>query len=132
MAQYIYPAVFTPEENGLYSVNFPDLQSCYTSGNNLKDAIKMAEDILAYVLYDYEKDGLEIPTPSEMKEIALSKDEFVNYIVCDTIGYQKRFNNKSVKKTITVPMWLNELALKNDLNFSQTLQEALLKKLNIK
>ena len=54
MAKYAYPAVFTPEENGRFSVNFPDLESCYTCGDDMKDALIMAEDALAFTLYDYE------------------------------------------------------------------------------
>ena len=51
MARYAYPAVFTPEENGQFSVNFPDLESCYTCGDDMKDALIMAEDVLAFTLY---------------------------------------------------------------------------------
>ena len=57
MAKYAYPAVFTPEENGRFSVNFPDLESCYTCGDDMKDALIMAEDALAFTLYDYEREG---------------------------------------------------------------------------
>jgi predicted RNase H-like HicB family nuclease len=132
MAKYVYPAVFTKEVNGQFSVNFPDLESCYTGGDNLEDSITMAEDVLAYVLFDYERDKREIPLPSELGDVEFGKNEFVNYIHCDTIGYQKRNNNQAVKKTLTIPEWLNELAIKSELNFSQVLQEALMGKLNIK
>ena len=54
--KYSSPAVFTPEENGAYSINFPDLESCYTCGDNLTDALMMGEDVLAFTLYDYEKE----------------------------------------------------------------------------
>ena len=55
MAKYVYPAIFTPEEDGSYSIVFPDLEGCYTCGDNLEDGIEMAEDALALVLYGYEK-----------------------------------------------------------------------------
>ena len=132
MGKYVYPARFAKESNGQYSVDFPDLESCYTSGDNLSEAITMAEDVLAYVLFDYEKDEKTIPQASDLKAIELSENEFVNYIHCDTISYQRRSNNKSVKKTLTIPEWLNELAIKNELNFSQILQEALIGKLKVK
>ncbi|MBS6195483.1 MAG: type II toxin-antitoxin system HicB family antitoxin [Clostridiales bacterium] len=131
MAKYVYPAVFSPEENGAYSVFFPDLEGCYTCGDNLQDAIIMAEDVLAFVLYDQERDGINIPEPSEVNSIRLSEGEFVNYIACDTIGYAKMHNNKAVKKTLTLPEWLNETATNAGLNFSQVLQEALMAKLGI-
>ena len=131
MSKYIYPAVFTAEEGGLYSVDFPDLESCYTSGESLADALEMAEDVLALTLYEYERDKKEIPVPSSPKSISLEENEFVNYVAADTMYYQKKFNSKSVKKTLTIPDWLNDLATAANINFSQTLQEALQAKLGI-
>ena len=87
MAKYVYPAVFTPEENGMYSVDFPDLEGCYTCGENLADAILMAEDVLAFTLCEYETEHSPIPTPSLRSEITLTGEEFINMIVCDTQGY---------------------------------------------
>lgn len=128
MAKYVYPAVFTPEDTG-YSVFFPDLDGCYTCGDDLQDAIMMAEDVLAYVLYDMEKEGKEVPKASRIADIVLeSPDDFVNYIACDTIEYAKMHNNRAVKKTLTIPEWLNEAAIKAGINFSQVLQEALMEK----
>lgn len=129
MARYVYPAVFTLEENGLYSVNFPDLESCYTSGDNLQDALIMAEDVLAYTLYDYERDGKETPKPSSVDEIKTDNNEFVNYIACDTMEYRKMHSNKAIKKTLTIPEWVNEYAVAKGLNFSQILQEALIQRI---
>ena len=130
MAKYVYPAVFTQEEKG-FSVWFPDLEGCYTCGDDLNDAIRMAEDVLAYVLYDYEREGKEIPKPSARNMLQLeSEQDFVNDIACDTIEYAKLHNNKAVKKTLTIPEWLNEEAMALGVNFSQVLQEALLSKIN--
>lgn len=130
MSQYVYPAVFT-EENGLYSVDFPDIQGCYTCGNSLEHAMYMAEDVLAFTLYDYERDKKKTPTASRPEELKVSEGSFVNYIRCDTLEYQKRNNKKAVKKTLTIPEWLNEAAYAANLNFSQVLQEALKSKLGI-
>ena len=128
MAKYVYPAVFTPEDTG-YSVFFPDLDGCYTCGDDLQDAIMMAEDVLAYVLYDMDKEGKEVPKASRIADIVVeSPDDFVNYIACDTIEYAKMHNNRAVKKTLTIPEWLNEAAIKAGINFSQVLQEALMEK----
>jgi len=129
MAKYAYPAIFTPESEGGFSVNFPDLEGCYTCGDDMIDALAMAEDVLALVLYGYEKDGREIPVPSKEHSFPLSTGEFVNFIACDTMEYRKMYNNKAVKKTLTIPEWLNEAAMSMDLNFSQVLQEALLAKI---
>lgn len=129
MARYVYPAVFTKEADGLYDVNFPDLEGCYTSGNNLADAMYMAEDVLASVLYDYERNGEKPPAASEETALSVPAGSFANYIACDTLWYQKHNNNKAVKKTLTIPEWLNEQATAAGVNFSQTLQEALIAKL---
>lgn len=126
---YSYPAVFTPEENGQFSINFPDLEGCYTCGDNLADGIRMAEDVLAFTLYDYEKDRRDIPEPSALESIHLEPGEFINFIACDTMEYRKRFANAAVKKTLTIPAWLNDEAISLGINFSQVLQEALLSKI---
>lgn len=129
--KYVYPAIFTPEDNGAFSVVFPDLEGCYTCGDNLQDALYMAEDVLAFTLYGYEKEKKEIPAPSVAKNLTIDENEFTNYIACDTIGYQKRNNNKAVKKTLSIPEWLNEAAIAAGINFSQVLQDSLKKELNL-
>lgn len=129
MAKYVYPAVFTKEDNGQYSVVFKDLEGCYTCGDNIEHAIEMAEDVLALVLYGYEIEGKEIPEPSQRESIKVGQREFVNDIICDTLEYRKMYNNKSVRKNVTLPEWLNEEAEALKINFSQVLQEALLQKL---
>lgn len=131
MAKYAYPAIFTPEQDGGFSIYFPDLDGCYTCGDDMVDGLTMAQDVLALVLYGYEKDNRVIPQPSKESDITLSDGEFINFIVCDTLEYRKMYNNKAVKKTLTIPEWLNEAATAMDLNFSQVLQEALLSKLQI-
>lgn len=131
MAKYAYPAIFTPETDGSYSIVFPDVDGCYTCGDNLEDGIEMAEDALALVLYGYEKEGRPIPDPSDRSTISLRENEFINYIACDTMAYRKMYNNQSVKKTLTIPEWLNEIASEAGVNFSQVLQEALMRKLNV-
>ena len=131
MAKYIYPAIFTAEENGGYSVDFPDLENCFTCGDNLADALEMSEDVLALTLYEYERDKRSIPSPSAVKAIQLKENEFMTLVTADTMYYQKKFNNKAVKKTLTIPEWLNDMATAANINFSQTLQEALAQKLGV-
>ena len=131
MGKYVYPAVFTQEEGGLYSVNFPDLESCYTTGDDLPDAINMAEDVLTVTLYEYEVKKKPIPSPSSVKSIPTEDNEFVSVISADTTEYQRRFNRKSVKKTLSIPEWLNDIAVAHGVNFSQTLQDALMRTLGL-
>ncbi len=130
MARYTYPAVFTPEANGQFSIYFPDLDGCYTCGDDINDALFMAEDALALTLYNYEREAKRIPKASNYNDIALDDGEFINYIACDTDSYRKMHNNKSVKKTLTIPEWLNNAAIEKNVNFSKVLQDALINIVN--
>ncbi len=125
MKKYVYPAVFTEEDNGMYSVNFKDLESCYTCGDDIDDAILNAQDVLSMVLYRYEKNGIAIPKPSNIASIEIDNKSFVSYVVGDTDTYRRMHNNKAVKKTLTIPEWMNEVAIAQNINFSQVLQDAL-------
>ena len=126
MKKYVYPAVFTEEDNGMYSVNFKDLESCYTCGDDIDDAILNAQDVLSMVLYRYEKNGIAIPKPSNIANIEIDNKSFVSYVVGDTDTYRRMHNNKAVKKTLTIPEWMNEVAIAQNINFSQVLQDALI------
>ncbi|MCL2109572.1 MAG: type II toxin-antitoxin system HicB family antitoxin [Oscillospiraceae bacterium] len=135
MAIYVYPAVFVAEEEGGYSVNFPDVESCYTSGDNMSNALEMAEDVLCMMLYEYEQSAEtfrnKVSPPSDPKSFKLKDNETVSLVRCDTAFYKRFYENKSVKKTLTIPAWLNEAAGAKNINFSQTLQNALLEQLEL-
>lgn len=131
MAKYVYPAIFTPEEDGKFSIDFPDLEGCFTCGDNLADGIEMANDALALMLTHYEDNKRSIPEASAINGLAMKGDEFATYISCDTNVYRRLMNNMAVKKTLTIPSWLNDSAVAAGLNFSQVLQDALKKQLNI-
>lgn len=126
MQKYSYPAVFTPEDKGRFSVNFPDLEGCYTCGDDIADAIIMAEDVLAMTLYDYEREHKQIPIPSLPSAVQLADGEFINYIACDTMAFRQSL--KIVEKTVMIPEWLNKAAMAREINFSQVFNEALLAK----
>lgn len=132
----MYPACFFKEENA-YSVIFPDLDLA-TCGETIEEAMTMAIDCLAGRLRWLKQDGDPIPEPSPMNSIDLTavskeleiepKEAFVNMISVDVEAYAKEHFDKSVRKTLTIPAWLNTAALEMNLNFSQVLQEALLAK----
>ena len=134
----IYPAIFYKEKNG-YSVIFPDLNYLSTCCENLNDAMEMAIDCLAGYLYTAKLDNDKLPTPSKIDDIHPidiantigfgGKDSFINLISVDLEDYAKTHFNKSVKKTLTIPEWLNREATKKNINFSKVLQEALIAKL---
>ena len=125
MKKYVYPAVFTQEDNGMYSVEFRDLESCYTCGDDISDAVLNAQDVLSMTLYRYERERKAIPEPSNMLDIKVEDKSFVSYIVGDIETYRRMHNNKAVKKTLTIPEWMNEAAIAQNINFSQVLQDAL-------
>lgn len=131
MAKYVYPAVFTPEEDGGYLVRFPDVEGCYTDGDSLADALEMANDALCLMLYGCEVDGTEIPAPSKPTDVACEAGSFVSLVSCDTDWYRRYYHSKAVKKTVSLPAWLNEEAENAHLNFSSILQEGLKARLNL-
>lgn len=131
MAKYLFPAVFTKENNGQYSVNFPDIQQCYTCGDDLQDAFDMAQDVLCMRLYDMEESGETIPLPSAVQTVSVGDNEIVSLVGCDTIEYRRLNDNKAVKKTLTIPSWLNTMAEREGVNFSAVLQNALRNELHL-
>jgi len=97
--KYAYTAVFTPEENGLYSISFPDLPGCYTSGDDISDAVYMAQDVLCLTLYDMEQDKKPIPKASNPNDIIATGEQFTRVIAVDTETYRMFYENKSVAAT---------------------------------
>ncbi len=126
---YYYPAVFTREEVG-FSVSFPDLPGCYTQGDTIEEAYKMSTSAIG--LYAQNEDGNFIfPVASAPDDIELEKDEFLVLVEFNLIEYLKNTSDKAVKKTLTIPSWLNNLAEQNNVNFSNVLQNALKEYLNV-
>ena len=117
------PITINHENLTIMGVSFPDFESCYTCGDDMAHALEMAEDVLCLTLYDMEKDRKEVPPPSDSK--AIRTDGIVSLVRCDTGFYRRFYENKSVKKTLSIPMWLNERAERENVNFSGILQEAL-------
>lgn len=137
-----YPACFFREENG-YSVIFPDLNYTATCGSTLDEAFTAAVDCLAGYIYSCREEKEDIPAPSQLQDISLEdvktelelddilNGSFVNIVTVDVAEYAKIHFNKSVKKTLTIPAWLNTAALEQNINFSQVLQDALKAKLHL-
>lgn len=139
----MYPACFFHESNDSYSVIFPDLNWLATQGDTFEEAMEMAVDCLAGYLYTCQVDGDPIPKPSRLSDIdpdAVAKEldpdspaceAIVNIVSVDVAEYAKLHFEKSVKKTLTIPAWLNKAALEQNINFSQVLQDALKVQLHI-
>lgn len=130
MAEYVYPAVFHPnEDDGSITVTVPDLPGCITEGKNMADALFMAQDALSMWLWDAENDKDPIPAPTDPPRV--ETPEFVNFVYADTDAYRKKNDARAVKKTLSIPSWLNTMAEEAGVNFSQILQEALKARLGV-
>lgn len=129
--KYVYPAIFTPEPEGGYCVMFPDLPGCITCGDTITEAIEMGRDALSMWLCDAENKNEPIPPASKLSDIQ-HDNGFVNLIDTDTDEYRRLNDNRAVKKTLSIPSWLNAQAEKAGVNFSQILQDALKSHLGIK
>lgn len=127
--QYFYPAKFIKEDNG-YSVEFIDFNNIFTSGENLEDAYFMAQDVLFNML-PYYKDNLPKPTLNYMNN-NLNNNEFITIVVLDVLEHDRKISKKNVNTTVTMPLWLKNLAEDNNLNFSKLLQDKIRQELNLK
>lgn len=122
---FVYPAIFH-EEQGSYWVEFPDLRGCQTFGNTLEETADYAQEALAGYLMTLLEEEREIPAVSDIKSIAAGEDGFSSLVCCNIDQYK---STRAVKKTLTIPGWLNDMAVTRGFNFSKVLQDALLSKI---
>jgi len=129
MKKLFYPALFHKAEEGGFWVSFPDIPECLTQGDDMTQAYEMAVDALGLALTCREKEQQPLPDSSDPTTITPETDAFLVVIEFDMLSYKKRTSSRAVKKTLSIPEWLNEAAMSMDLNFSQVLQEALMSKI---
>ncbi|MDD3744893.1 MAG: type II toxin-antitoxin system HicB family antitoxin [Anaerostipes sp.] len=132
MNKLFYPAVFHEAEEGGYWISFPDFPECLTDGDTTNEAYEMAVDALGLAITDRKENKENIPLPTDLKDIQVEDGSFLVVVEFDMLAYLKKTNNKAVKKTLSIPEWMNEEAVNLGVNFSQVLQEALLQKINLK
>lgn len=130
MNKLFYPAIFHKAEEGGFWISFPDIPECLTEGDDMQQAYEMAVEALGLALIGRKEEGEEIPIPSEIGEIR-NEDGTIVIVGFDILEYKKKHNARAVKKTLSIPEWLNEEAVARGVNFSSVLQEALMVKLNI-
>jgi predicted RNase H-like HicB family nuclease len=131
--KYVYPAVFTPE-NGNILVSVPDLPGLHTFGSDLAEAIYMAQDAIEMWLWDAENKKEPIPPASGQTALAKRyKDsgQFVSLVAADTDEYRRQTETRAIKKTLSIPVWLNDKAEKANAPFSQILQQGLKEYLHV-
>ena len=131
MEQLFYPAVFQPEEDGGFSVFFPDIDGCNTQGESLEESYRMAFDALGIVLSYLEDGHMPIPKASAPQEIQLQEGQYIVVVEFNMAEYKRRTGSYAVKKTLSIPSWLNVEAEKAGINFSATLQTALKERLGL-
>ncbi|MBU0279225.1 MULTISPECIES: type II toxin-antitoxin system HicB family antitoxin [unclassified Gemella] len=133
----VYPAIFYKDkESESFNVVFPDFDYGATFGQDLKEAFKMAQDYICSWLYDDFIKGNKLVKASSIHNIKLENDgfsileeSFVTLVSADLLEYAKRTENKTVRRNVSIPSYLNELVKEKNINVSQILKEALLKEL---
>ena len=135
----VYPVIFTElkDEKNTVLVEVPDL-NINTEGYGIADAIEMARDAMGLAGIALEDMEREIPTPRDMEDIDLTETDFeykgrrfVSLVDIDFLEYRRKLDNRSVRRNVTLPNWLNREAEKAHINVSRVLQEALMQKMNL-
>ena len=129
MNKLFYPALFHEAEEGGFWVSFLDIPECMTQGEDMQQAYEMAVEALGLSLSGMEEEKIEFPMASRPKDIKSEADSFLVVIEFDMAEYRRKHCSRAVKKTLSIPEWLNDVAIKQNINFSQVLQEALMEKL---
>lgn len=123
---YNYPAIFRYRKDGTVLATFPDFNGEKVISANMLEAQNAARDLLSMILINLDQASKAAPTPTDIENVKSAKEEYVLQITCDVLEYQKRQNSKAVKRSVSLPKWLNDEANKRGLRCSALLQEALL------
>ncbi len=132
MNKLFYPALFHEAEEGGFWITFPDIPECMTQGEDMQEAYEMAVGALGLALAEKEGEKKQIPVASNPQDIQIEPNSFLVVIEFDMAEYRRKHCSRAVKKTLSIPEWLNEAAIRQNINFSQVLQEALLEKVGVK
>lgn len=125
MAEYVYPAIFHSNDDGSFTITFPDLDGCISEGKSLGNAMYMAQAALTQWIEYLTDKKQKIPTASNLKNICPTAEEFVNLIRADIK------DGRAVKRTVSIPKWMDDQVSEAGLSLSRVLQDALKEKLNV-
>lgn len=128
--KYIYPAIITQEEDGVLAY-FPDIEGTNTDGATIEEALNNAEDVLNLMLMTMEDESMEIKKPTAISDLEVPTGATVSLVRADTLAYRRKVDTKAVRKSVSVPAWMDSLVKKNNLNLSNLLQNAIRKELNL-
>jgi predicted RNase H-like HicB family nuclease len=127
----VYPVVLNPAEEGGYNVYVPDFDG-HTQGDDLAEALFMAQDAIEMMGVFLQDEKRPVPSPSDVKKIKAGKDGIVTLVTVDFEEYRRKNEKKVVRKSVTIPSWLNVEAEKAGINFSAALQAVLKEQLGVK
>ena len=117
--EYVYPAIFDPNEDGSFTITYPDLPGCISEGKSLANAMYMAQIALTeWIEYLTDKKHV-LPIPTDIKRLEISGNEFVNLVRADVK------DRHAVRRTVSIPKWMDDSASQMRLSLSRVLQEAL-------
>ena len=125
MAEYVYPAIFHPNEDGSFTITYPDLPGCISEGKSLGNALYMAQSALTQWIEYLTDKKQEIPTARNLNEIETFQNEFVSLIRADVK------DGRAVKRTVSIPKWMDDKVSEAGLSLSRVLQDALKERLNV-
>jgi predicted RNase H-like HicB family nuclease len=117
--EYVYPAIFHRNKDESYTVSFPDLPGCISEGKTLGNAMYMAQSALTQWIGYLADKKQEIPSASLVKKIKTSNGEFVNFICAEVR------DARAVKRTVSIPKWMDDKVIRSGLSLSRVLQDAL-------
>lgn len=125
MAEYVYPAIFHQNEDGTFTITYPDLPGCISEGKSLGNAMYMAQTALTqWIEYLIDKKQT-IPSASDLRDFTIGSDEFVNLVRADVK------DGRAIKRTVSIPKWMDDKVAESGLSLSRVLQDALRERLNV-
>ncbi len=125
MTEYVYPAVFHPNDDGSYTILYPDLPGCISEGKSMGNALYMAQSALTQWLGYLTDKNEPIPAPSGLQDVETETGEFANLIRADVK------DNRAVRRTVSIPKWMDDKVSESGLSLSRVLQDALKERLNV-
>ena len=128
--KYVYPAILTQEDDGII-VSFPDVEGARADGGTMEEALENADDVLNLMLLTMEEKHMNIKPPTPIVSLDVPKGSTVALVRADTLAYSKKVDTRAVRKSVSIPAWMDSLAREHNLNFSNVLQNAICRELNI-
>lgn len=126
----VFAAILTPiTDSAGYAARVPDVNGCITSGSDIAETLENIKDALAACLCTLEDFNEPIPTPRNPESIQHEEGSVIALVDVDTLKYREETDTRAVRKNVSMPAWLLNLAEKRGMNCSQVLQEALKERL---